>query len=148
MPAWVAARAVDSLQRAPQRIDFPLVTQFLTLGELDQLQDFLHLPKRLPQFLDNVRHFIDRPADRRTFEILLSASFRSFPLRLENRRRFGYFGGSGNNLFDARFMRLERFERFMRSWWAHRKTRGGTTASAPSAMAASSRTAGAFGRCW
>lgn len=50
-------------QRLPQRFNFPLVGEFLALGQFDEFEHFLHLVQRLFERFDNLRHFFNRLAD-------------------------------------------------------------------------------------
>jgi hypothetical protein len=58
----VAAR-LKLAQRTQQRFDFAFVGEFLAFGQLDQLQNFLHLLERLLQRFDDLHHFVDGLAD-------------------------------------------------------------------------------------
>jgi len=57
------SRLMNSAQRLTQRINFPLVSELLALGQFDELEHFLHLVERLFQRLNNLRHFFNRLAD-------------------------------------------------------------------------------------
>ncbi len=57
------SRLMNAVQRAAQRLNFPLVGNFLALGQFDEFEHFLHLVERLFERFDNLRHFFNRPAD-------------------------------------------------------------------------------------
>ena len=60
------ARTVQLAQGSPEGFDFTLVGQLLSLGQLDQLQHFLHLLQSVPERISDLRHFVNRLPDGRT----------------------------------------------------------------------------------
>ncbi|MSU58406.1 MAG: hypothetical protein EXS35_09540 [Pedosphaera sp.] len=58
-----AARSLDLLQRAAQRFDLAFVGNFLTIGQFDEFEDFLHLIERELEGLDDFVDVFDRAGD-------------------------------------------------------------------------------------
>ena len=57
------ARTLQLAQGSPEGFDFTLVGQLLALGQLDQLQHFLHLIQSVPERISDLHHFVNRLPD-------------------------------------------------------------------------------------
>ena len=64
-PDRLAARRLDSAQGAAEIFNFPLIAEFLLLGQFNQAQHFLHLLQRLFEGLDNMAHVVQSFHDGR-----------------------------------------------------------------------------------
>ena len=74
----LAAGMMDTTQGAAQRINLPLIGEFLAFGQLNQFEDFFHLHKRLTKSFDNMGHLADRLADGRTFKFFFGRRSRCY----------------------------------------------------------------------
>lgn len=82
-----ASWLVNFVQRPAQRFNFPLVGEFLALGQFDKFEHFLHLIERLFERFDNLRHFFNRLTD---------GGRRGFGFSFGQGRRLGRRTGRGN----------------------------------------------------
>ncbi len=80
-------RLMNIVQRAAQRFNFPLVSEFLALGQFDEFEHFLHLVERLFERFDNLRHLFNRLTD---------GGRRSFGFSFGQWRHIGLRAGLGN----------------------------------------------------